>query len=216
MQPLRSLRRLTLPVTFAAIGLMASIGSAMAAPATARVPLNVRTGPSVHYARIDVLYRNEPVQTQNCNGGWCYITHTGPDGWVSANYLRFGGPVRPTPPPSPYPGHPYPGFPGFPGGPSHPGGPGGHGPGSPGPFAQVCVYSGPNYTGSRFCLTPPRSAAHFGRTWRNRISSVRIQGRANITLCAGPNYSGFCRTISSSEPALGPYLNDRAQSARVH
>jgi len=59
---------------------------ALAAQATGSV--NVRSGPSTSYSVVDTLSRGETVAVRECSSnGWCYITHPGPDGWVSARYL---------------------------------------------------------------------------------------------------------------------------------
>ena len=51
--------------------------------------VNVRSGPSTSYRIVDALQRGEHVNVRKCrSNGWCYITHPGPDGWVSARYLR--------------------------------------------------------------------------------------------------------------------------------
>lgn len=78
-----------------AAGLVASTG-AMAAQATASI--NVRSGPSTSYGVVDVLSRGETVNVGECrSNGWCYITHSGPDGWVSSRYLSDGAVTRPQP-----------------------------------------------------------------------------------------------------------------------
>lgn len=54
--------------------------------------LNVRSGPGTRYAIIDVLSRGDAVRIESCSGGWCWINHRGPSGWVSENHLsRTGG-----------------------------------------------------------------------------------------------------------------------------
>lgn len=51
--------------------------------------VNVRSGPGTNYRVVDALHRGEHVNVRKCrSSGWCYITHPGPDGWVSARYLR--------------------------------------------------------------------------------------------------------------------------------
>ena len=51
--------------------------------------VNVRSGPGTSYRVVDALNRGEHVNVRKCrSSGWCYITHPGPDGWVSARYLR--------------------------------------------------------------------------------------------------------------------------------
>ncbi len=94
------------------------------------------------------------MQIGECQSGWCYIEHDGPDGWVSANYLQPAGSSG--------------------GSGSGSSGDDCHfnwvvgkgftvecngnsvtlpGPGSltPPPPAQVCIYDGPNYTGTQLC-----------------------------------------------------------------
>lgn len=63
-------------------------GAAMAAPAIATGSVNVRTGPSTQYQRVDTLQRHERVDVVGCRSGWCYVEHRGADGWVSGNYLQ--------------------------------------------------------------------------------------------------------------------------------
>jgi hypothetical protein len=83
----------------AAAGLAAALmfaGAAQAAPASATASVNVRSGPSTGYGVVDVLRPGERVDVRECRtNGWCFIVHSGPDGWVSSNYLSSGGGVRP-------------------------------------------------------------------------------------------------------------------------
>lgn len=74
----------------AALALLATAGSAFAAPAFATGNVNVRSGPGTGYAKVDVLRRGERVDVQQCRGSWCFVEKRGPDGWVSANYLDRG------------------------------------------------------------------------------------------------------------------------------
>jgi hypothetical protein len=75
----------------AVLALLATTATAFAAPAFATGNVNVRSGPSTHYSRVDTLRRGERVDVQQCRGSWCYVIKRGPDGWVSANYLsRIG------------------------------------------------------------------------------------------------------------------------------
>lgn len=64
----------------------AAIPAVSAAEAVSSV--NVRSGPGTSYRVVDRLVRGDNVNVQRCrSSGWCYITHPGPDGWVSARYL---------------------------------------------------------------------------------------------------------------------------------
>jgi len=77
--------------TSAAIGVALVLGvsgAAFAASAIATGNVNVRSGPSAQYQRVDSLRRNQVVEVTGCRDGWCYIEKRGNDGWVSANYLQ--------------------------------------------------------------------------------------------------------------------------------
>lgn len=76
---------------FAALALLATSAAAFAAPAVSTGSVNVRTGPGTGYGVVDTLYRGQQVDVQQCSGSWCYVTKSGPDGWVSASYLSRGG-----------------------------------------------------------------------------------------------------------------------------
>jgi uncharacterized protein YraI len=82
-------KALTLGVALAA--LVGTTTGAYAATAYATSPVNVRTGPGPGYRVVDVLRRGEAVEIDYCQGTWCAVSKSGPDGWVSANYLSRGG-----------------------------------------------------------------------------------------------------------------------------
>jgi uncharacterized protein YraI len=87
----RSFMHMTKKIVAAAMGaaiLVGTAGAAFAAPAVATGSVNVRSGPSTQYQKVDTLQRNQVVEVTGCRGGWCYAEKRGPDGWVSANYLR--------------------------------------------------------------------------------------------------------------------------------
>jgi len=71
--------------------LAVSTGSAFAVPGAAKSDVNVRTGPGTSYQKVDTLYGGEAVDIVQCQSGWCYVEHAGPDGWVSGNYLISTG-----------------------------------------------------------------------------------------------------------------------------
>lgn len=64
--------------------------------------VNVRSGPDIRFSIVDRLDSGELVTRGDCSadGTWCYISHDGADGWVSASLLI---PARTTPPPPPPP-----------------------------------------------------------------------------------------------------------------
>jgi len=214
MTPLRTLGA----TAIALAGLLVATFAASAAPATANVWLNVRTGPGLHFPVVDTLRPGQLVDASSCTRGWCRITQAGPHGWASANYLTFrAGPRHPHNPRPDFPDWPRfpdpPGFPDFPSFPDRPGFPGF--PGGGGHFSEVCVYDGANFSGRERCVRPGQRHPALGRVWNDRISSVRIRGNARIELCRNRNYRGFCRTVTRSEPYLGRFLNNQVSSARV-
>lgn len=75
----------------AGLAMFASTAAAFAAPAVATGNVNVRSGPSTQYQRVDTLKRGERVEVTSCRGGWCFVEKRGPDGWVSSNYLNTRG-----------------------------------------------------------------------------------------------------------------------------
>jgi hypothetical protein len=87
-----ALRNKLIASGLATLAIIATTVAAAAAPAIATGSVNVRTGPGTGYPRIDTLHRGEQVDVQYCRGSWCYVQKRGPDGWVSANYLRSGRP----------------------------------------------------------------------------------------------------------------------------
>jgi len=194
-----------------------SAGAAAAFPATATGNVNVRTGPGTNYAIVSQLHTGEHVDIVQCKSGWCYTEHSGPDGWVSANYLgqsgNYGGGSHDY---RPSPSRPSVNF-GFSFGNSGTGFGFSFGNGRF-PIRQlprVCFYDGNNYSGASFCVS---RGGHYSRlgAWNNRISSIRIYGNASAQLCQASNYRNFCRTVSSSERALGPFLNNKSSSLRVY
>ena len=190
---------------------------ASAAEAVAGGSANVRSGPSTSYGIVDRLYAGESVDVEGCRNGWCYITHSGPDGFVSASLLRAGGTAM------------QPNFNlsfNFPqggvsigtGGVSIGIGTPGPGPGpgtSPGGSNddEACFYSGSGYNGSRFCLSAGQQMAYVGANWNNRISSIRNRSGLKVTVCDDSGYD-ICRTYSTSASNLGDFDN-QISSIRV-
>lgn len=198
-------------------GLVAAV-PAFAYPAQATTALNVRSGPSTGYGVVDVLYQGETVNVTSCSGGWCTITHDGPDGYVSGRYLTNS---QPTPPPSSpppvysepaQPQTPQVGFcidaPNFRFGVNC-------NDNQPAPTpAQVCFYENVNYGGASFCAEP--GDRYSTLNWFNdRISSIRISGVASAVVCEDWYYRGRCARVSNSLRRLGPANNDIISSIRV-
>lgn len=193
--------------------ILATAGSAMAANAVAKSAVNVRTGPSTSYAKVDTLSAGEHVDVKECQSGWCYVEHSGPDGWVAGNYLaKADAPAKKDPDVN------------FkvdigPDGVSF-----GFGVGDSSinftpptlPVPKVCVYNGTNFTGSSTCWSVGHTDNSIGGYWNDRISSVKVEPGATITLCRKTNFNGYCKTYTSNKVFLPPMLNNKASSVEVY
>ncbi len=182
-------------------------GAALAAPATATSGVNVRTGPGGGYAKVDTLHAGEAVDVKQCQGSWCYVEHNGPDGWVSKNYLAYGGGGNQANPLQDC---------GIAIGPNGvqvgcgAGAPGNNPPPPP-VYSKVCFYNGANFQGARFCVKPGHGNMHLSGYWNDRISSVKVYGNAKAKICGHANMNGFCSMVTSSRAHL-PALNNKISS----
>jgi hypothetical protein len=79
---------------------------------------------------------------------------------------------------------------------------------------QVCVYEHADYGGWERCFGAGEAMRDLGNL-RNQISSVRIYGRAEITLFQHPDFQGRQITIDNSETNLPRGWNDETDSLRV-
>lgn len=209
-----------------AIGLTSIVSSAtavLAAPAASTTTLNVRSGPGTGFGVLDTLAPGEVVDVTECvPSGWCHVTHSGPNGWVSGSYLApvtppptppspdcsFGitiGPSGPdfsincggTPTPTPTPPTPTPPTPTPPAG------------------DEACFYTGINYGGDEFCYgVGTRNTLN--ATFNDEISSVRLFGAAKARLCTNVNLTGSCVNVTANAPILEPAIANQASSLRVH
>lgn len=204
----------------ATLFLVVGAGSALAYSAIATGSVNVRTGPGVGYAKVGTLQRNEQVEVNQCQAGWCFVQRNGADGWVSANYLSRGGISSGSGSASGSGGGSNPNF-NFSFGFGSNGGGFSFGnmpnrPNWPSQPVGACFFTGNNYTGQQFCVNSGRSMRAFGPAWNDKVSSVRVFGGASVMMCEHANYAGYCRTTNRNEPALGPWLNDKMSSIRVY
>jgi Beta/Gamma crystallin len=75
------------------------------------------------------------------------------------------------------------------------------------PRDGACFYTDSDYRGERFCLNSNERVSSVGGRYNDRISSVRIFGRARVTVYKHTNYGGSHRTYTHDAPHLGD-LND--------
>jgi uncharacterized protein YraI len=198
-----------------AIGLaFTSLAVTGAAAAEATTSLHVRAGPGTGYSVVDTLYAGENVAVQECrSNGWCRITHSGPDGWASANYLSGIGRGQPVAVardnPDVHVSFSVPGF-GFWVGNGRDFRP------RPGRHAgRVCFYEDFNYRGRSFCARPGSADRRLAPRWNDRISSIRVVGDAQARVCEDFGFDGRCAVLDRSRPRLGGRNNDIISSYRV-
>ena len=95
-----------------------------------------------------------------------------------------------------------------PGGPSFSFGIGDAPPPAPVPVTpEVCFFKGNNFSGAQFCVNPGDDDATLPGGWNDSISSISIEGGAQVTVCKDFWYAGSCTTYSNDKPSLGSYNN---------
>lgn len=208
-------------VAVAATAVVVFMPAASAAPGVITSNVNVRSGPGTNFAVVDVAARGTQVDVQQCQGSWCYITKSGPDGWVSASFLAAGGtPVNPS-----NPGISF-GFTiGGPNGPQISIGVGNQPQPQPQPqpprphppiiepvFDEVCFYDRVRYQGPSFCAEAGDNFRNLG-DWTDRISSIDNQNGLEVQVCSEPNYRN-CRVYTTSASSLGDF-DDYIASIRI-
>jgi uncharacterized protein YraI len=196
----------------AAAALLVSSAAALAAPAVAESTVNVRAGPGTNYPVLARMRTGERVNVDRCIPGfrWCHVQRNGTDGWVAATSLRdfrqrpferyafsfnipqlgftiglgqSGLEIRPNQPPRPP------------------------------QVARVCFYEHANYAGSSFCALEGQANARLGQTWNDKISSIRVEGGAQLTVCEHWDYQGSCQVYRGNVAFVGN--NDTISSYRV-
>ena len=207
-------RKTALVITTATAALLASTIAALAVPAVARSQVNVRTGPSTSYNRVDTLQRGENVEVTECKSGWCYVQHNGPDGWVSGNYLRS---------PNNYNNNNSNGGSFNFGLTFGSGGPnvtitfGNNAPQQPqrvfGP--RVCFYEKTNYRGQNFCVAAGEEDNRLTGFWNNNISSIKVYHGARVHVCESSNNTGSCYGYASNVPRLPSAINNDISAYRT-
>ena len=191
----------------AAAVVLLSTAAAFAQPGVATGAVNVRTGPGTGYSKVGTLSAGELVDVKDCQGSWCFVDrNAGTDGWVSANYLK---PAAAQPTPSD-PDIPFNfGVTVGPGGPSFSFGIGDAPPPAPVPPAtpKVCFFKSANFAGGSFCVSLGDSNPILAGSWNDSISSISVEGGAQVTVCKNAGYAGACATIVTSKSTLSSYNN---------
>jgi hypothetical protein len=82
------------------------------------------------------------------------------------------------------------------------------------PRDGACFYMDADYRGEMFCASNGESQRNVGERYNDRMSSIRIFGRAEVTIYDDENFGGARQTFSQDVPNLGNW-NDRVTSFRV-
>jgi len=197
-------------VALAATAIVLPAAAAIAAPAIATTNVNLRNAPGG--AKIGVVQAGERVNVTTCQGSWCFVQRSGPDGWVSKTYLATQQGKRRVP-------FSF-GFSVGPGGPHVSIGVGnGNGPHPVVPPAtkpQACFFEHVNFGGASFCEVAGTSESMIDPAWNDRISSVRLYGGAKVTVCKDALFAGGCSVWVNSKADVGGNWNDVISSYKVN
>jgi hypothetical protein len=82
------------------------------------------------------------------------------------------------------------------------------------PQDRVCFYMDADYRGEMLCANGGESQRNLGERYNDRISSVRIFGRTEVTVYNDDDFNGSSQTLSRDVPNLGDW-NDRISSFQV-
>ncbi|MBL1420259.1 MAG: SH3 domain-containing protein [Alphaproteobacteria bacterium] len=209
-------------VAVATLSVLMSHVSAFAGPAQATTAVNVRSGPGTSYQVVDTLRRGEVVDATECNQSrWCYVKHDESDGWVAGKYLTAvrannggiqGNNCKFT-------------FKLDKNGPSftsecdEPIGSDDeddvieYNPRHTAASANVCLYTGINYTGTEICLGV--SIQNNLRARNDTFASVKIYNGAAVKLCTEPAFAGTCKTYAQDRARLHNSVYKNASSMQV-
>lgn len=222
--------RKTLVTALATAGLFALAGGASAMEAAAKSAVNVRTGPGTGFSIVDKLEADEIVDVTECApSGWCFVEHSGPDGWVSASFLVPTDDESEDEESSGGGSNPDCGF-GFSVGPSGPsltincGDAPPPAPPSPPPSddededevdgPQACFYVNAGFEGASFCMAPGTKNS-LNNTFKDKITSVEVSGGLKAKLCVDNNLGGYCKTVTSDTDDLPSQIDNKANSILV-
>jgi hypothetical protein len=82
------------------------------------------------------------------------------------------------------------------------------------PRDGACFYMDVDYRGETFCLDAGRSLQNVEGRYNDRISSIRVFGRAQVIVYQDDNFGGARRTFDRDASSLGDW-NDKITSIQV-
>ena len=190
-----------------------SVAPAFAANAYVNQTSSIYKKSSSSSTVIKTIAKGSLVTVIDCNVNYCLLQLPGPDGWIKRgrlNGLKGGKPASNVP---------------FSfglsiGGDGKPSISIGIGNTNEPPVIieedKVCFYKGLNYTGSSFCVEPGDADYGLTGSWDDNISSIKVYGEAEVTVCSDEDLDGICANISSSKKSLPGALDDEISSYEVN
>jgi hypothetical protein len=82
------------------------------------------------------------------------------------------------------------------------------------PRNGACFYMDEDYRGDSFCVNSGEQLRNVGDRFNDRISSIRVFGRARVTVYENENFSGASRSYNHDIPNLGNF-NDKTTSLEI-
>jgi uncharacterized protein YraI len=70
--------------------LAGSCASAVARPAFTTFNANLRSGPGVGSAIVDIVPDQAPIEVRSCSGSWCLVDWEGAEGYLSSTLIAYG------------------------------------------------------------------------------------------------------------------------------
>lgn len=149
--------------------------------------LNVRAGPGTQFQVIAVLHHGQQVRIVTCEGSWCWISQSGPDGWVNQTHLvRIGGGAGDNA-----------------GAPPH----------RPVQLRGACFYEQERFRGRAFCAAAGDSDRDLG-WWNNRVRSIRISGLVTVQVCTDRSFLN-CNAFNRNQSSLPRWLRGNVSAFRI-
>lgn len=150
----------------------------------------VYSGPGRNYDEVGTITAGERIRVERCTRHFCQFHTASLHGWISLYNVSFG--QKPD---------------GWFVGPKFPVAGG----------ATVCFYTGQNYTGASFCLSPgqlKRDLSLVGHD--NAISSIDVGTGGKAMVCRDRFFHSYCVIIDANKPHLEKLLADSISAIRVY
>ncbi|WP_048648068.1 peptidase inhibitor family I36 protein [Nitratireductor soli] len=92
----------------------------------------------------------------------------------------------------------------------------GGGNGGGGRFGRACFFEHADFRGASICFDAGEGTARLPQQWNDRISSIRLEGRAQARVCQHENFGGWCETVRGDAARFSERHNDEISSIEVY